>query len=67
MNIFKKKPLDISLRDLCKIINKETLTQLEVAKKKKIGVRHVKRLTAQGKLNPITFKSTVLYIRGEIK
>jgi len=53
-------------RAVVKQINKETLTQLEVAKKKKIGVRHVKRLTAQGKLNPITFKSTVLYIKKEL-
>lgn len=57
---------DISIHDLCKIINKETLTQMELADKKKVGVRHIKRLTAQGKLNPLRFKSSVLYVKKEV-
>ena len=57
---------EISLHDLCKIINEETLTQREVAKKIKRSVRTVKKQTADGKLNPLRFKSDTLYPKREI-
>lgn len=62
--MFKKK--EISLHDLCKIINEETLTQREVAKKIKRSVRTVKKQTADGKLNPLRFKSDTLYVKKEL-
>jgi len=57
----------IDLNKLFQIINKRTLTQIEVAKKMKIGVRHVKRLTAQKKLHAYKLKSNTLYSRKDIK
>ena len=67
MNLFNRKPKQIDLRELCRIINEETLTIEEVAEKQHIGVRHVKRKVASGKLNPIRPKSKVLFIKKEIK
>ena len=62
--MFKKK--EISLHDLCKIINEETLTQREVAKKIKRSVRTVKKQTADGKLKPLRFKSDTLYVKKDL-
>lgn len=55
----------MNLKKLFQIINEETLTQMEVAKKMNIGVRHVKRLTAQKKLHAYKLKSNVLYGKSE--
>lgn len=57
---------DISLKELFEIINKETLTQKQVAKKIKRSVRTVKKMTADGKLKPYRLKSDTLYDKYEI-
>ena len=56
----------IDLKQLIDIINKETLTQMQVAKKIKRNVRTVKRLTKSGKLKVYRVKSTALYNKHEI-
>ena len=56
----------IDLKQLIDIINKETLTQMQVAKKIKRNVRTVKRLTKSGKLKVYRVKSTTLYNKHEI-
>lgn len=58
--------MEINLKQLCDIINQETLTQKEVAKKIKRSVRTVKKMTADGKLAPLRFKSDTLYDKAEI-
>lgn len=69
MNIFNlfKKPKEVSLKDLCKIINAETLTQLEVAKKLSITPRTVKQQTKDGKLNVLRFRGRTLYPKTNLK
>ena len=53
-------------RKIVNFINEETLTQREVAKKIKRSVRTVKKQTADGKLNPLRFKSDTLYPKREL-
>ena len=57
----------IDLKQLIDIINKETLTQMQVAKKIKRNVRTVKRLTKSGKLKVYRVKSTTLYDKHDLK
>ena len=56
----------IDLKQLIDIINKETLTQMQVAKKIKRNVRTVKRLTKSGKLKVYRVKSTTLYNKHDL-
>ena len=56
----------IDLKQLIDIINKETLTQMQVAKKIKRNVRTVKRLTKSGKLKALRVKSTTLYNKHDL-
>jgi len=53
-------------RKIVNFINEETLTQIEVAKKINRSVRTVKKQTADGKLNPLRFKSDTLYPKREL-
>jgi hypothetical protein len=56
----------MNLKKLFQIINEETLTQMEVAKKQGISVRWVKEKTKTGKLHAYKLKSDTLYDKNEI-
>jgi hypothetical protein len=58
--LFKKKN-EISLNDLCDIINRESLDQLELARKLKTTDRTIRRKTRSGKIKSFHPKSTTLY------